>query len=128
MTKRGDIYRCDLCGNIVEVLHGAEGQLVCCGKEMLLLEGKTADASTEKHIPYIEEKENGYLVRIGENAAHPMQDEHYIEWIELVVDGSVYRKYLSAGDRPEAMFEVALGEDVSAREYCNLHGLWTGKL
>ncbi len=127
MASRGQVYKCNLCGNIVEVLYGADGELICCGKAMDLLEEKTADSSTEKHVPFIEEKENGYMVRVGENTAHPMQDDHYIEWIELVVDGAVYRKYLKPSDAAEAVFDVPKGNSVSAREYCNLHGLWVKK-
>ena len=127
MTAKMQVYKCELCGNIVEVLHAGDGALVCCGKPMVLMEEKTADSSTEKHVPYIERKDNGYLVKVGQNTAHPMQEEHYIEWIELIIDGVVYRKFLSPSDAPEAFFEVASGSEVSAREYCNLHGLWLGK-
>ncbi len=128
MTVRKQVYKCEVCGNIVEVLHAGDGALVCCGKPMVLMDEKTADSSTEKHVPYIERKEDGYLVKVGQNAAHPMQEEHYIEWIELVVDGAAYRKFLSPGDAPEAFFEVPVGSEVYAREYCNIHGLWLGRL
>ncbi len=128
MTAIRQVYKCEMCGNIVEVLHSGDGALVCCGKPMALMEEKTADSSTEKHVPYIERKENGYLVKVGQNAAHPMQEEHYIEWIELLVDGVAYRRFLSPGDAPDALFEVPSGSQVSAREYCNIHGLWLGRL
>lgn len=125
MTKLKEIYKCELCGNIVEVLHTGAGELVCCGKNMVLLEEKTKDAATEKHVPYVEKKENGYLVKVGQNQAHPMTDEHQIEWIELITDKKSYRHYLASTDAPEAFFAVEDNEKVvSAREYCNLHGLW----
>ena len=124
MANMKEIYKCEICGNIVEVLHGGKGQLVCCGKPMELFEEKSADSTTEKHVPFIEEIATGYKVKVGENTAHPMTEEHFIEWIELVVDGASYRKFLKPGDAPEAVFEVKKGEDVFAREYCSLHGLW----
>ncbi len=127
MTQRGQVYKCELCGNIVEVVHPGAGALVCCGKEMILLEEKTADASTEKHVPYIEYSDGKYIVKVGQNTAHPMEESHYIEWIELVVDGVVHRAYLNPGDKPEAEFNLPEGKEVYAREYCNLHGLWIGK-
>lgn len=124
MAKRLEIYKCELCGNIVEVLNGGEGELVCCGKAMTLQEEKTADSSTEKHVPFIEEIENGYKVKVGENVLHPMTEKHYIEWIELLIDGKAYREFLKPEGAPEAIFYVEKGEKVEAREYCNLHGLW----
>ena len=122
------VYKCEICGNIVEVLHVGGGELVCCGQPMKLMEEKTADSGTEKHVPYIERVGNKYVVRVGQNQAHPMEEKHYIEWIELIVDGQVYRKFLSPGDEPKAEFEVPEGKDVYAREYCTLHGLWKGNL
>jgi superoxide reductase len=128
MTKKMQVYKCEICGNIVEVMHEGAGELVCCGEPMKLLEEKTTDSSTEKHVPFITRENGKYIVKVGENTAHPMEEKHYIEWIELIVDGVVYRKYLSPSDAPEAVFEVPEGKEVSAREYCNIHGLWTGKL
>ncbi len=128
MTKKLEIYKCEVCGNIVEVTHPGAGQLVCCGQPMTLLEEKTADSSTEKHVPFIRREGNAYVVKVGENAAHPMEEKHYIEWIELIVDGAVYRKFLNPGDKPEAVFEVPEGKEVYAREYCSVHGLWKGTL
>ncbi len=128
MIKEFQVYKCEVCGNVVEVLHAGGGDLVCCGKPMTLLEEKTADTSLEKHVPYIERTENGYLVKVGKETAHPMEENHYIMWIELFVDGTVYRKHLKPGDKPEAFFEVPEGEKVKAREYCNLHGLWSNEL
>jgi len=122
MTKRNEIYKCEICGNIVQVLHEGMGELVCCGEPMIRLNAKTADFKTEKHVPVIEKTENGYLVKVG-SVPHPMEDKHYIEWIELVADGASYRKYLKPGDKPEAHFCIEAIE-ISAREYCNVHGLW----
>ncbi len=124
MTKKFEIYKCEICGNIVEVVHEGAGELVCCGQPMILLEEKTADTSTEKHVPFIKREGDKYVVVVGENALHPMEEKHYIEWIELIVDGVVYKKYLNPGDKPEAVFEIPEGSEVSAREYCNVHGLW----
>ncbi|MGC9004188.1 MAG: desulfoferrodoxin [bacterium] len=122
MTARGQVYKCNICGNIVEVLHPGAGQLVCCGQPMELLEERTEDVGREKHLPVIERTESGILVKVG-SVPHPMEEKHYIEWIELVVDGEIYRKYLKPGDKPEAEFPVK-GEKVEAREYCTIHGLW----
>lgn len=124
MAKKLEIYKCAVCGNIVEVIHGGIGELVCCGKPMELLDEKTADAATEKHVPVIEKIDSGYKVKVG-SVPHPMQKEHYIEWIELLADGKAYRQFLSAGDAPEAIFNVE-ANSVGAREYCNVHGLWKG--
>lgn len=126
MAKKLGIYKCLKCGNIVEVLHEGPGTLVCCGQDMVLVEAKTADTSQEKHVPYIEKTSGGYLVRVGQNVAHPMEDKHYIEWIELIVDGKVYRQELKPGDQPEAFFRVE-GTKVWAREYCNIHLLWESR-
>ena len=122
MTKIKQIYKCKVCGNIVEVVHGASGQLVCCGRPMQLMEEKTADSATEKHVPVIEQQNNGILVKVG-SVPHPMEKEHYIEWIELTADGISYKKFLQPGDKPEAFFPVK-GENLSAREYCSVHLLW----
>jgi superoxide reductase len=123
MAKVKEIYKCNICGNIVEVLHAGVGQLVCCNKPMELMKEKTEDSSIEKHVPYIEETESGFLVKVGQNEDHPMLEKHYIEWIELIADGTSYRKFLDSGDRPEAEFELR-ADKVEAREYCNIHGLW----
>ena len=121
----GDVYKCGICGNIVEVLFSGGGTLVCCGKEMELLKEKTVDAGNEKHVPVIEKTQNGYRVKVG-SVQHPMEDKHYIMWIELVADGKSYREYVKPGMKPEAEFCVR-ADKVSAREYCNLHGLWKSK-
>ncbi|RKZ26999.1 desulfoferrodoxin [bacterium] len=127
MTEKMQVYKCEICGNIVEMLHGGKGELVCCGQPMKLFDEKTADTSTEKHVPFIIREGDRYIVKVGENTAHPMEEKHYIEWIELIVDGVIHRKYLKPGDSPEAVFEIPKGNDVRAREYCNVHGLWTKK-
>ena len=123
MPKLKAIYKCELCGNIVEVLHEGAGALVCCGEEMKKLEEKTEDASTEKHVPYIEETSDGLLVKIGQNQAHPMEEKHYIEWIQLITEDGLYRKFLEPDSQPQALFDIS-EKPIGAREYCNIHGLW----
>jgi superoxide reductase len=126
MTERLQVYKCEICGNIVEMLHGGEGELVCCGEPMKLYKENTVDAAKEKHVPVIEKDANGYKVTVG-STAHPMAEEHYIEWIELVADGKAYREFLKPGGEPTAYFCIK-ANSVSAREYCNLHGLWKASL
>lgn len=122
MTELRQVYKCEVCGNIVEVIHPSGGTLVCCGKPMTLLKENTTDAAVEKHVPVIEKIDGGVLVKVGA-VEHPMLENHYIEWIEVHTANKVYRKYLKPGDKPEAAFK--LDEEVLyAREYCNLHGLW----
>ncbi len=125
MAKKLQVYKCMVCGNIVEVLHGGAGELVCCGQPMELLEEKTADAATEKHVPVIEKNDSGVKVKVG-SVPHPMEDKHYIEWIELLADGKAYRQFLNPSDAPEAVFTIE-ADSVSAREHCNVHGLWKGE-
>lgn len=120
--KIGDVYKCSLCGNIVEVVHAGGGTLVCCGKEMDVVVENTVEASKEKHIPVIEKVDGGYKVKVGA-VAHPMEEKHFIEWIDLIADGVLYRKHLSPGEAPEVVFTVK-AEKVEAKAYCNLHGLW----
>ncbi|HEB68709.1 MAG TPA: desulfoferrodoxin [Desulfobulbus sp.] len=122
MTNKNEVYKCPLCGNIVEVLHTGAGELVCCGQPMDLMAENTVDAAQEKHVPVVEKVDNGYKVRVG-SVAHPMEEKHWIEWIELVADGIVYRQDLAPGQAPEATFCVEASE-VTARAYCNLHGHW----
>lgn len=122
MTKLREIYRCPVCGNMVEVLNPGAGELVCCGKPMMLLKENTTDAAQEKHVPVVEKTDFGYRVKVG-SVNHPMLDEHYIQWIELLTPSSVLRQELKPGCKPEASFFT--NEDcLCAREYCNLHGLW----
>ncbi|MFH2064205.1 MAG: desulfoferrodoxin [Pseudomonadota bacterium] len=122
MAERLEVYKCEVCGNIVEVLHGGEGELVCCGQPMKLMKENTVDAAKEKHVPVIEKVDGGFKVKVG-SVAHPMEEKHYIEWIEIIADGKVYRKFLKPGDKPEAVFKIDAAK-VTAREYCNLHGQW----
>ncbi len=122
MSKLLEIYKCLECGNIIEVVHEGPGALVCCGQNMTLFKENTVDAAKEKHVPVIEKIDGGYEVRIGA-VAHPMEVKHYIEWIELLADGKAYTQYLQPGDEPKAVFKID-AEAVSARAYCNLHGLW----
>ena len=120
--ERLQTYKCSVCGNIVEVLHVGGGTLVCCDKAMVLLEENTQEAAVEKHVPVVEKVDGGYKVTVG-SVAHPMEEQHFIEWIELVADGKSYTAFLSPGAVPEAVFAIDAA-DVTARAYCNLHGLW----
>ncbi len=122
MTAQKQIYKCNICGNVVEVLHAGVGQLVCCGQPMELLKEKSRDVGQEKHVPVMEKSDTGVKVKIG-SVPHPMEEAHYIEWIEITADGKVCKKFLKPGDKPEAEFEVK-AEKITAREYCNIHGLW----
>ncbi|MGB4600465.1 MAG: desulfoferrodoxin [Trichlorobacter sp.] len=122
MPKRFDVYKCQHCGNIIEVLIGGGANIVCCGEEMQLQAENTVDAAKEKHVPVIERGNGTITVKVG-SVAHPMEEKHYIQWIELIADGVVYRQFLQPGQAPEATFCVT-AEKVSAREYCNLHGHW----
>jgi superoxide reductase len=122
MAKKLEIYKCEVCGNIVEVVHGGAGAPVCCNQNMKLMVENTVDAAKEKHVPVIEIEKDGILVKVG-SVAHPMLAEHYIEWIELIADGKAYRQFLNPGEKPEAFFNIT-AKEVTAREYCNLHGLW----
>ena len=122
MAERLEVYKCDLCGNIVEMLHGGAGELVCCGQPMKLFTENTVDAAKEKHVPVIEKVTGGIKVKVGD-VPHPMEEKHYIEFVELIADDKVYRQFLNPGEAPEAMFCIE-ADQVSAREYCNLQGLW----
>jgi len=122
VTERVQVYKCNVCGNIVMVLNAGRGQLVCCGQPMELLKEKTADIGLEKHVPVVEVSGDRVLVKVG-SVPHPMEEKHYIQWIELLADGSSHIKFLKPGERPEAEFRVK-AEKLSAREYCNIHGLW----
>lgn len=122
MTEMNQIYKCNICGNIVVLVHPGQGQLVCCGQPMELLKEKTKEEGREKHLPVIEKTEKGIKVKVG-SVPHPMEKEHHIEWIELIVNGKSYRQFLAPGDSAEVIFPFK-GEKVVARQYCNLHGLW----
>jgi len=122
MTQKNGIYKCETCGNIVEVLHTGDGDLVCCGKPMKHFAPNTVDAAKEKHVPVIEKIAGGFKVKVG-SVPHPMEEKHYIEFIEVIADGRVCRKDLLPGQAPEAEF-LTKADKIVAREYCNLHGLW----
>ena len=123
MTNKLEIYKCAVCGNMVEIIHAGVGQLVCCGQPMQLFKENTVDASKEKHVPVIEKTATGVKVTVG-SVPHPMEDKHYIEWIELLADDKALRQFLKPGQIPAAYFEGVSAETISAREYCNVHGLW----
>ena len=122
MAAKRQVYKCEACGNVIEVLHGGEGDLVCCGSEMKLLEEKSADEGKEKHVPVIESAGDGIKVKVGSNP-HPMEENHYIEWIEITDGNTICKHFLKPGDAPEAVFKSAK-PGVTAREYCSVHGLW----
>lgn len=123
MTEIREIYKCEICGNVIEVLHEGATSLVCCGQPMVKLEPKTADSTTEKHVPVIEEKDNGILVKVG-SIPHPMEEKHYIKFIEVLTENKVIKAELKLHDKPEAFFEVKKDDVIEVREYCNVHGLW----
>ena len=122
MAARQEIYKCEICGNIVELLHVGGGELVCCGQPMKLYEANTVDAAVEKHVPVVEKIDGGFKIMLG-SVAHPMEEKHYIEWIEIIAGETVSRLFLKPGDQPEAVFMTDAAQ-VTARAYCNLHGLW----
>ena len=122
MIKFKQVYKCEICGNIVEVIHESAGTLICCGQPMTLQVENTVDAAKEKHVPVVEKVEGGVLIKVG-TIEHPMLEKHYIEWIEVQTSNKIYRKYLNPGDEPEALFLVE-EEVLCVREYCNIHGLW----
>jgi superoxide reductase len=124
MAERLEVYKCDICGNIVEVLHRGDGELACCGQPMVHLVENTVDAAKEKHVPVVEKIEGGVTVKVGE-VPHPMEEKHFIEWVEIIADGKAYQQFLNPGEAPEATFNVEANQ-ITAREYCNLHGLWKG--
>jgi len=126
MLKRLDVYKCNECGNIVEVMHAGEGTLVCCGADMKLLDEKSADSTLEKHVPVIEPIQGGYKVTVG-STLHPMKEDHYIEWIELITESETLITFLNPGDEPVAVFKTD-EKAIRAREYCNLHGLWKNEI
>ncbi|MFH1835232.1 MAG: desulfoferrodoxin [Methanobacteriota archaeon] len=126
MTKEKlEVYKCNVCGNIVEVLYSGGGTLVCCNENMKLLTEKSEDEGNEKHVPVVEETENGVKVKVG-SIPHPMEEKHFIQWIQVIAGDEVYRKFLNPGEAPEAEFKIK-AEVVKAREYCNIHGVWTSK-
>jgi len=125
MAERLQIYKCMGCGVAVEVLNGCECELSCCSEAMENLVAKMADEGEEKHVPVTEKTDDGIKVKVG-SVPHPMEEKHHIEWIEILADGKAYRQFLNPGDAPEALFNVQ-ADEVTAREHCNIHGLWKGK-
>ena len=123
MSKQAEIYKCEVCGAIIEVIQGGVGTLVCCNTPMTPQVENTVDAALEKHVPVVEKVEGGIKVKVGE-AAHPMEEKHYIQWIEVIACGQVLHRSLEPGDAPEAVFNLSCTDEVIARAYCNLHGLW----
>ena len=121
-TDRLQVYKCEICGIVAEVLDGGAGELVCCGEPMRLMEENTVDASREKHVLVVTKVEGGFRVAVG-SVPHPMEAKHFIQWIELLADGRTYRQFLNPGEKPEAFFPLQ-AEKVAAREFCNLHGMW----
>jgi superoxide reductase len=122
VTRKLQVYKCEICGNIVEVLHEGAGELVCCGKPMKIQAENTVDAAKEKHVPVVERTPGGIKVKVG-SVAHPMEEKHYIEWVQIIAGDYSYRIFLKPGGQPEGVFAADPGT-VAAREYCNLHGLW----
>ena len=122
MAEKLQVYKCNVCGNIVEVLNAGAGTLNCCGQDMVLLNENTTDAAVEKHVPVATKSAEGWTVVVG-SVEHPMMDTHYIQWIELIADGVTHIAFLNPGDKPQAFFPVK-ADKVVVREYCNLHGLW----
>ncbi|MCY6356797.1 desulfoferrodoxin [Clostridium sp. ZS2-4] len=122
MTVLREVYKCEICGNMAEMVHTGGGQMSCCGRLMKLMKENSVDAANEKHVPVIEKIQGGVKVKVGE-VEHPMMDKHYIEWIEVHTENKVYRKFLNPGEKPEAVFMVE-EEVLYARGFCNLHGLW----
>ena len=125
MTAKLQVYKCEICGNMVEMVHEGEGTLVCCGEPMKLLSENSVDAAKEKHVPVLEKKQETVDIKVG-SVPHPMEEKHFIEWIEVIVDGTACRKFLKPGESPEATFTVSQG-NITPRAYCNLHGLWKGE-
>lgn len=122
MTKRLEIYKCEVCGNMVEMIHEGAGELVCCDQPMKGFDENTTDAAREKHVPVVQVVGDQITVKVG-SVAHPMEKKHYIEWIELIAEGKAFKRFLKPGDAPEATFCKPEGS-FTVREYCNLHGLW----
>ena len=122
MAELNKLYKCEICGNVVSVIQAGAGELVCCGQPMTLLEEKISDEGKEKHVPIIEKTDAGIVVKVG-SVPHPMEEEHYIEWIEIYTDKGRSKKFLKPGEKPEVVFPIK-AQKMFARAYCNVHGLW----
>ena len=125
MTRLFEVYKCSVCGNIIKVVHASGGTLVCCGQPMELQQEKTTDAGREKHVPVVEKTAKGIIVKIG-SVPHPMEEKHYIEWVEVRAGDKICIKGFKPGEKPEAEFPVA-DTGLKVRAFCNVHGLWTNK-
>ena len=125
MTKMFEVYKCEVCGNITKVVHNSGGLLVCCGKPMILQQEKTTDQGKEKHVPVIEKSASGIMAKVG-SVPHPMEETHYLEWVDVRTGENVYVRGFKPGEKPETEFCIA-DTNVKARAYCNVHGLWTNK-
>ncbi len=124
MAKQNGIYKCEICGNIVSALIAKEPDIICCGQEMILFEEKTQEEGKEKHVPVVEINGNNVKVKVG-SVSHPMEPEHFIVLIQLIKDGKVIEgRRLNPGEKPEAEFCLENTEGITARELCNVHGLW----
>ncbi len=126
MTKVRELYKCEVCGNVVEVVNEGAPALVCCEQDMKRLEAKTEDKGNEKHVPVISQEGDGIIVQVGE-IDHPMEGEHYIKFIEVMTEDKVLRAELEPGQKPEAYFNIEKSAVIAAREYCTIHGLWEVK-
>lgn len=126
MTQLRQIYKCEVCGNVIEINHEGAEALICCGQPMNLLEAKSQDAGNEKHVPVIEKTSNGVLVKVGD-VEHPMEEKHYIKFIEVHTKDKVLRAELKPGMKPQAEFNVSIDDVIEAREYCTVHNLWKSK-
>jgi len=125
MTKINEVYKCNVCGNIIEIFHSGMGELTCCNKAMNIQKENTVEAAKEKHIPFFQKTGNKIKITVGE-INHPMEETHFIEWIEVITLNKIFRKKLTPNDEPIAEFEIN-SEVISVRAYCNLHGLWSNK-
>ena len=126
MTKLRELYRCEICGNVVEIAQEGASALVCCNKPMIKLEAKTEDEGQEKHVPVIEEADNGIKVKVG-SIGHPMEEKHYIKFIEILLKDKIMRKELKPGQVPEAKYCALKSDILEVREFCIIHGLWKNK-
>lgn len=116
-------FKCKKCGKIIEIVNKGCPALVCCGEEMTEIKANTSDGATEKHVPVIEVNGDKVTVKVG-SAVHPMEADHWIQWIEIETDKGIQRKNLNPGEAPQATFILSGEKLLAAYEYCNKHGLW----